>query len=84
MTLVILFLADTDTCEVLTLIRAMSRPVGMISPDTINVYEPNQKIFWLNAQNLRPWAPNQNCYPMADLAERPIFKKIHVAAENLL
>ena len=35
------------------------------------------------ALKLGLWAPIQNRYLMADLVEKHIFKKIHVAAENL-
>ena len=34
-------------------------------------------------QKLGSWAPIQNFNLMADLAERRIFKKIHVAAQKL-
>ena len=59
-------------------------PWGRKYPKINDVYETTKKgIIWI-AQKLGPWPPIQNCSPNVDPAERPIFKKIYIDAENLL
>ena len=59
--------------------RKMNRTiVGPKGPQNLWCIWVQQKRFRPFAKKLGSLAQVQNCSPMADLAERPIFKKIHV------